>query len=196
MRILRFLCVLFSAIFLFGCTTAPTSNDKPPDPTFPLDVLLYQATAEAKKQQPDFEKVRDFLLRAKKAYPTSPEPWLLEAQLHFEAAEYGEAIIAAQEAIKLDPADRQAHSIRVVAGLRIATESLATLRRANNVSGSLRADTVRLAKSLQDSLGVGTLVPPPHNRNVSTPVQKPRPTQKVKPIPPSGQSSNPFDPLK
>ena len=73
---------------------------------------------------------------------------------------YGEAIVAADEVLQRDPADRVAKSVRAVSGLRVATESIADLRNDEDMKGSARADAVSLAKVMRETLGEDVLVPP------------------------------------
>lgn len=136
-----------------GCVTAPKPAAQPS-----LPELLAQAKEEAGKGQT--EKALPLLETAAKNNPANKEAWLEIAQIHFDAGNYGKAVVAAQEAIQRDPLDRQAHSIMTVAGLRIATQGLAALRKENHLSGSVRSEAERLAQSLRDSLGEAVLVPP------------------------------------
>src|SRR5690606_1809459 len=61
---------------------------------------------------------------AARADPLRKEPWLRMAQLHFDAANYGRAIVAAEEVLQRDAADPVADSVLTVAGLRVAAQSL------------------------------------------------------------------------
>ena len=92
--------------------------------------------------------------------PARKAPWAKLAKIHFEAGNYGEAIVAADEVLQRDPADRVAKSVRAVSGLRVATQSLTDLRTDEEMKGSARADAVNLAKVLRETLGEDVLVPP------------------------------------
>lgn len=92
--------------------------------------------------------------------PTRKAPWARLAKLYFDQGSYGEAIVASDEVLQRDPADRVAKSIRAVSGLRVATRSLADLRNDEDMKGSARADAVSLAKVLRETLGEEVLVPP------------------------------------
>ena len=94
------------------------------------------------------------------AYPADKTPWRNIAQTRYEAGQYGEAIVNAQEVLVRDPNDRLANSIIAISGLRLSTRSLADLSRQNNLSGSLRTESQDLAKLLRESLGETVLVPP------------------------------------
>ncbi|MFA9218869.1 MAG: hypothetical protein ACEQSK_17430, partial [Sphingomonadaceae bacterium] len=82
------------------------------------------------------------------------------AQLKFDRASYGEAILDAHEALQRDPLDKLGNSIIAVSGLRLSTKALADLSQQNNLNGSLRSEAQELAKLLRTSLGEEVLVPP------------------------------------
>lgn len=92
-------------------------------------------------------------------FPLHAEPWVRLASLHFDAGNYGHAIVSADEALQRDPASQLAKSIRAVSGLRVATSSLVDLRAEAPLSGSTRADATRLAIVLRGTLGEEVLVP-------------------------------------
>ncbi|MYM96686.1 hypothetical protein GTP90_22780 [Rugamonas sp. FT81W] len=98
---------------------------------------------------------------AAEAYPADKTPWTNIAQTRYEAGQYGDAIVSAQEVLVRDPNDRLANSIIAISGLRLSTRALSDLSRQNNLSGSLRTESQDLAKLLRESLGETVLVPPP-----------------------------------
>ncbi|MBT0963775.1 tetratricopeptide repeat protein [Denitromonas sp. IR12] len=100
------------------------------------------------------------LTRLAEENPAQKAPWVRLARIHFDAENYGGAIVAADEALQRDSTDRTAKGLRAVSGLRVATESLAELRDDVNLKGSARADAVSLAKVLRETLGEEVLVPP------------------------------------
>ncbi|MEQ5843258.1 tetratricopeptide repeat protein [Paraburkholderia acidicola] len=106
-----------------------------------------------------------------KADPTREEPWSRIAQIQFTQGHYGQAIVAAQEALQRDQTDRQAKSVLAVAGLRVATQSLGELRQDASLAGDAKSDAQALAKELRDTLGEASLFPP---EVVDKPVRKPR----------------------
>jgi tetratricopeptide (TPR) repeat protein len=95
-----------------------------------------------------------------KSDPTREEPWSRIAQIQFTQGHYGQAIVAAQEALQRDQTDRQAKSVLAVAGLRVATQSLGELRQDASLAGDAKSDAQALAKQLRDTLGEATLFPP------------------------------------
>ena len=105
------------------------------------------------------DKAQSILKNAATSYPADKTPWLHMAQIKFERASYGEAILNAQEALLRDPNDKLGNSIVAVSGLRLSTKALADLSQQNNLSGSLRSEAQDLAKLLRSSLGEDVLVP-------------------------------------
>lgn len=81
------------------------------------------------------------------------------AQSRYDAGQYGEAIVSAQEILVRDPSDQLANSIIAISGLRLSTRALGDLSRQNNLSGSIRTESQDLAKLLRESLGETVLVP-------------------------------------
>jgi tetratricopeptide (TPR) repeat protein len=91
--------------------------------------------------------------------PARKEPWVKLAKVYFESGDYGNAIVAADEALHRDSTDQTAKGIRAVSGLRVATQSLTELRDDANLKGSAHADALSLAKALRETLGEEILVP-------------------------------------
>jgi tetratricopeptide (TPR) repeat protein len=136
--------------------------------------------------------------QAASAYPADKEPWIKIAQTRFDAGQYGEAIVNAEEIKVRDPNDQLANSIIAISGLRLSTRALAALRSQNNLSGSLRTESQDLAKLLRESLGEQVLVPtspPPAAARARTSTQPARSARKG--ATQTGKSSaDPFDALK
>ncbi len=122
-----------------------------------LDTMLSQSTAVFSSGQT--EKATGLLRNATKLYPTEKAPWLQMAQMQFDTANYGDAIISALEALHRDPSDKLGNSIVAVSGLRLSSKALADLSQQNNLSGSVRSEAQDLAKLLRESLGESVLVP-------------------------------------
>lgn len=207
--------LLVVCALLAACATPPpvaAPADAPPQPG--LQELLQQA--EVAHQQGNREQARTRYREAARFYPTSKPPWQKLAEGYFEAGEYGNAILSAQEVLQRDPQDRIAHSILAVAGLRVSASSLSALRDPrSDLSASSREEAVLLTQTLRETLGEKSLVLPPAD-GVAAPapavVEAPRQTLPkrparaaaltapsatttiAKPAPPS--PSSPFDRLK
>jgi len=147
--------------------------------------------------------------QAAKLYPASSRPWVRMAQLNFEAANYGEAITAAQQAVSRDDKNNIAQSILAVSGLRVSIKALADLRQQNELTGSVQSEAQNLAKVLRESLGERVLVPtttqPAATLAPSPSVAPPvRPVRRVAPksappppsSPSAGGSASPFGSLR
>jgi tetratricopeptide (TPR) repeat protein len=156
-RIGRFLGAAVCAIALGACGTAPQKAAQQAARP-PLDALMAQA-AQASSAGHKEQAVTAWK-QAAAAYPADKTPWSNIAQARFDAGQYGEAILNAQEVLVRDPNDRLANSIIAISGLRLSTRALADLSRQNNLSGSIRTESQDLAKLLRESLGEQVLVPP------------------------------------
>jgi tetratricopeptide (TPR) repeat protein len=194
-RISRFVGAAACAILLSACaTTKPEVAEKPPAPT--MEELLAKAadanTAGRKEDAVTLWK------EAAAAYPADKAPWSSIAQTRYDAGQYGDAIVNAQEVLVRDPNDRLANSIIAISGLRLSTRALADLSRQNNLSGSIRTESQDLAKLLRESLGEQVLVPPPVVAPApAKPVARGRARAKAKPQAVAGSSgADPFGALK
>jgi tetratricopeptide (TPR) repeat protein len=118
------------------------------------------ADADAVAKAGDQDKAIGLYQGLAKADPTREEPWSRIAQIQFAQNHYGQAIVAAQEALQRDQTDRAAKSVLAVAGLRIATASLGELRQDSSLAGDAKSDAQALAKELRDTLGESALFPP------------------------------------
>ncbi|PWV40603.1 hypothetical protein DDK21_15195 [Achromobacter xylosoxidans] len=109
--------------------------------------------------------------------PSRGEPWSYIAKIRFDEQKYGEAIVAADEALNRDSNDFTAKTVRAVGGLRVAMQSLADLRADALLAGNARSDAVALAAAMRETLGQDVLFPegrkPPRGGGTRTP-PKPR----------------------
>jgi hypothetical protein len=155
--------VLGTAAFvatLSACGTTPTVA--PPTAVPKLQDMLTKASEAASAGQK--EQAVTLWKQAAAAHPADKTPWGNIAKAKFDAAQYGEAIVNAQEVLVRDPNDKQASSIIATSGLRLATRALSDLSRQNGLSGSLQKESMELAKLLRESLGRDDLfvtTPPP-----------------------------------
>ncbi|MXN78990.1 tetratricopeptide repeat protein [Burkholderia sp. 4701] len=149
-----------------GCATTPT-----PPTAEVFNKSLSDADAVAKSG--DQDRALGLYQALAKADPTREEPWSRIAQIQFAQNHYGQAIVAAQEALQRDNSDRQAKSVLAVAGLRIATQSLGELRQDASLAGDAKSDAQALAKQLRDTLGESALFPPEQRAG------KPRPPRRI-----------------
>jgi tetratricopeptide (TPR) repeat protein len=191
----KLLGALVCVATLSACaTTAQQAPQIVAKPT--LQSLLAQAGSASGTGQK--EQAVTLWKQAAVAYPADKSPWLSIAQTRYEAGQYGDAIINAQEVLVRDPNDTLANSIIAISGLRLSTRSLADLSRQNNLSGSIRTESQDLAKLLRESLGETVLVPPaPAPTPVATPARGKVAAKKAGGKAKADDSSaNPFDALK
>jgi tetratricopeptide (TPR) repeat protein len=154
-----------------GCTTPANTLSASPDA---FNKALADADAQSKAGNQDDALQAYQKLAA--ADPTREEPWSRIAQIQFQQQHYGQAIVAAQEALQRDQTDRGAKSVLAVAGLRVATESLGELRQDASLQGDAKSDAQALAKQLRDTLGEDSLFPPEQKAKVA---YKKRPVKRV-----------------
>lgn len=154
------LCVLLA---LGGCASAPAlapapsaSTQVPVQPS--LQELMQQAQSALQANQRD--AARKAWRAAAKAYPTQKAPWQKLAEDYFDAADYGNAILAAQEVLQRDAQDTLAHSVLAVSGLRLSTVSLLALRERSAYPVGSRDEALGLTRAMREALGETTLVPP------------------------------------
>ncbi|HVE08716.1 MAG TPA: tetratricopeptide repeat protein [Paraburkholderia sp.] len=136
-----------------GCASQGTT---PPTPEA-FNKGLSDADAVAKNGEQD--RAIALYQQLSKQDPTREEPWSRIAQIQFQQGHYGQAIVAAQEALQRDQTDRSAKSVLAVAGLRVATQSLGELRQDSSLAGDAKSDAQALAQQLRDTLGEATLFP-------------------------------------
>ncbi|MQA18144.1 tetratricopeptide repeat protein [Rugamonas rivuli] len=192
-RIGRFIGAAVCAASLSACVTAPIAQ-KPATPS--MEDMLAKASQVSGSGQK--EQAITLWKEAAVAYPADKAPWTNIAQTRYEAGQYGDAIVSAQEVLVRDPNDRLANSIIAISGLRLSTRALSDLSRQNNLSGSLRTESQDLAKLLRESLGETVLVPPqpaqavaPARSNATA-----AKTKKGKAKADDDSSANPFNALK
>jgi hypothetical protein len=164
-----------AAAMTAACTTTPPAPQEPPPPPPPSYEQLMDNAAQEQKAGRQAQALEAWQAAAKQS-PAAKDPWLRIAQTHFETANYGGTIAAAQEVLQRDSTDATANGLLAVSGLRVSSEALARMRR-DSLSGSTRSEAESLAKTLRDLLGEPVLVPPPAAAD-SGPKRKP----KAKPV--------------
>lgn len=205
------LALVISALFA-GCSTTPGTGApaQAVSTTPPLEHWMTEAARARQEGARGLE--RDIYRKAAQAYPTSKEPWLKLAEGYFDQQDYGNAILAAQEVLQRDAADKVANSYLAVSGLRVSSTALSALRQRQDLSADTRDQAQEVVKTLRDVLGEPVLVPKPADAAAGSgagaiPRPKPRPkpvtpaTGNVAPAMPTqapapAKPSNPFDTLK
>lgn len=126
----------------------------------PLSEIMERAKA-AEAVEGGRERARLIYREAAKVYPTDKRPWSRLAQSYFDAGDYGNAVLAAQEVVLRDASDAAAQGLLAVSGLRISTSALSALRNQNGLSTSTRSEAEDMARNLRSILGEAVLVPKP-----------------------------------
>lgn len=194
--------VLSSFVALSGCTIPPKQGEADAKTKVPeLATLMSQAGA-VEKTGTKASAIAQYE-EAAKLYPSSKLPWVRIAQIQYEALNYGEAIVAAQQAVARDGKDKVAQSILSVSGLRVSSKALADLSRQNEVDGPVKLEAQNLARLIRESLGERVLVPASSTESVRTAPSPARtaPSRAGTAPPkaaetPEKRSGNPFDVLK
>ena len=142
---------------LSGCASnkAPMTKDE-----FVQAMSQSSAQVNALLEKGESHEAVTVLADLAKRNPDRKEPWGQMAKIQFDSGNYAQAIVSAEEVLQRDDADRTAKSIRAVAGLRIASQSLADLRNDIELKGNARADAASLAAVMRETLGEDLLVPP------------------------------------
>lgn len=149
--------LVFSAsLVLSGCATNNQSMSKE---EFATAMAQSSASVDSLLENGNQEEAVKVLGDLAKKNPSRKEPWARLAKVRFDAENYALAIVAAEEVLQRDNTDRSAKSIRAVAGLRVAAQSLTDLRGDVELKGDARSDAVGLAKIMRDTLGEDVLVP-------------------------------------
>lgn len=167
-RIFLFSAAVLACAAMVGCATQNASTTASPE-------AFNKALADADTVAKSGDQTRALALydQLAKSDPTREEPWSRIAQIQFAQSHYGQAIVAAQEALSRDQTDREAKSVLAVSGLRVATESLAQLRQDSGLAGDAKGDAQVLAHQLRETLGQSTLFPEETDEKKS-PVKKRR----------------------
>lgn len=187
---------------LSGCATTGTTNDASSKQKIPeLSTLMSQAGATERSGTK--ASAIGLYEEAAKLYPSSKLPWVRVAQIQYESMNYGEAIVAAQQAVARDGKDKVAQSILAVSGLRVSTKALADLVRQNELDGTLKTEAQNLARLIREALGERVLVPstPQDSPRAAPPAARPPGGRPGTTAPkatgaPDKRSGNPFDALK
>ncbi|ADJ65509.1 tetratricopeptide repeat protein [Herbaspirillum seropedicae] len=144
---------------LGGCTNIQPKSNPGDDAKNALESGLAQANAAHAEGKTD--EAVSVLKAVASRFPADKNPWIRIAQLRFDAGDYSDAIVNAQEALRRDPGDKVANGVVTLSGLRLAVKSSGDLRAQNALNGTLKAEAQDLTKILRENLGENNLVPQP-----------------------------------
>lgn len=159
----RFLACGLVFALVTGCASSPNQKELEPLSQNELTTAIAQALQTARDD--DLDLAIEKLTELARRNPSSGLVWSHIAKLRFDHAQYGAAIVAADETLQREPDDFTAKSVRVVGGLRIALQSLADIRDNALLAGNARVDAQALAQALRDSLGQDALFPKERKRS-------------------------------
>jgi Tetratricopeptide repeat len=147
-----------AALLLGGCASSPPPSAEPAPAVVSLEEWLVRGDAARKEGLQ--EAARSAYRDGAKAYPTEKQPWLRLADSYFQSGDYGNAVLAAQEAVQRDPKDNAAHSLLAVSGLRITAGSLSALREQSGYPVGSREEALDVTRRLREALSDPTLLAP------------------------------------
>ena len=145
--------------------------------------LLDARLSEVALQRSQLEDLMQSLSRSRdENLVVDIEAALRMAQVHFEARNYGSAIIAAQEVQMRDNTDIAAKNILAASGLRVASRALEALR-SSNVTVAVTLEEARTVSNMIMGLPEPDQPPPPVPVGKSPKVAAPPPAPKFTPPP-------------
>jgi hypothetical protein len=152
---MRVAALIAACVVASGCAALP---EKPPAPA-PVIAPLSQMLDTADKSRADghVQKARDAYRLAASSYPSEHLPWVRLAQSHFEAADYGNAIVAAEEALQRNPHDQTALGVMTVSGLRVSSRAVSRLNE-KHALGDSRSQAESIVQTLRSALGETSLL--------------------------------------
>ncbi len=172
--------------FATGCAT---SSKPPTEAEYKQSMTHATETLANKGNDQAVAEFQEIALRN----PSRGEPWSYIAKIRFDEQRYGEAIVAADEALNREPEDFTAKTVRAVGGLRVAMQSLADLRADALLAGNAKTDAVALAAAMRETLGQDVLFPegykPPRRQPRRNDAQRAAPAAAVAPAAAAAQSA-------
>ncbi len=172
--------------FATGCAT---SSKPPTEAEYKQSMTHATETLANKGNDQAVAEFQEIALRN----PSRGEPWSYIAKIRFDEQRYGEAIVAADEALNREPEDFTAKTVRAVGGLRVAMQSLADLRADALLAGNAKTDAVALAAAMRETLGQDVLFPegykPPRRQSRRNDAQRAAPAAAVAPAAAAAQSA-------
>lgn len=150
-------CMGGAAALMGGCAAVPPPEATPAPVVASLEEWL--SRGDAARKDGLHEAARSAYREGAKSYPADKQPWLRLADDYFNVGDYGNAVLAAQEAIQRDPRDNAAHSVLAVSGLRITAGSLTALREQSGYPVGSREEALDVTRRLREALNDPSLLP-------------------------------------
>src|SRR5260370_1992552 len=127
--------VVLACGVIAGCATQGNNTATTPEA---FNKQLADADTVAKGG--DQDRAISLYQQLSKSDPTREEPWSRIAQIQFTQGHYGQAIVAAQEALQRDQTDRQAKSVLADAALPAGPPSLCQRAQQAPLAGGYASD--------------------------------------------------------
>lgn len=145
-------CVTLAlAVSLSACATLQA----PAAPDYDASMVLARSHADAGQ----VDAAIAVLQQAAALDPTRKEPWLGIAGLRYRQGRAVDALSAAEQVLRRDPADAQAHELTIAAGLLVAQRTLERLRASGAaVDEAHQAAAREIAALMADVFGPEALV--------------------------------------
>jgi len=125
----------------------------------PLDYAAMMAVAQAHAEAGQAEAAVTALTQAAELEPAHKEPWLRIAELRAAQGRHVDALAAAEQVLRRDPADGAAYEITIASGLRVAQRTLERLRgSAQPPDDARRAQAQMIAALMTEVFGPELLV--------------------------------------
>lgn len=136
--------LLICAMLLSACAAPDKAGNSMVDRAASL---MQEAEAQRKKGNPEGAIV--LIHEAAKASPASVAPWLANAHIQFDAANYVSAAQAADEALRREAGNQDARHLLMLSGLRIAADAAKSSRANGPMVTAARLEAESLAGNLR-----------------------------------------------
>lgn len=146
-------------VLITGCSTAPKETKESREIATQIQYKEAMQAAEDAYKQGEPADALTQLEKAAKIDPGKKQPWMRMAQMHFDARNYGPAIIAAQEVQQRDNTDITAKTIIAASGLRVAAKAVEQLRAANVQVTDTINEARAMSRTMREVLGEPLLPP-------------------------------------
>ena len=140
----RFARLAGAAGLLLALGACASLAGRPAPPDYAGSMAVAQTYAEAGQM----DAAVATLEQAATLEPARKEPWLLIAQLRAGQGRHVDALAAAEQVLRRDPADRSAYDITIASGLQVAQRTLERLRGAAQPPDDARRGQAQLIAAL------------------------------------------------
>ena len=176
------------AVLLGACATLQA----PAAPDYNASMLLARSHADAGQLDAAVAMWR----QAAALDPTRKEPWLEIAGLRYRQGRAVDALAAAEQVLRRDPADAQAHELTIASGLLVAQRTLERLRASGTAVDEAHQATARdIAALMADVFGPESLVPDEYREKLAREAVARYRAARVERLPEARQDEPKGDPL-